>query len=125
MNERMPQKPERISKEEFAALAQELSAFPEGFQFRGIARKEYESLLALETEFPELYPEKVLKIDELIRQFEEKGMQVMLTGKQQDDAVIVPFGSKDIEAGSIFPRDLMVHPDMHPGLKKLILAKKK
>lgn len=105
-------------KQEYIALAQELSEAREGFPFPGINSESYLELKAVAEEFPEYSSQ----IDELAGRFQMQGMKIVLSKDPKSGNVFVlPLNSEDVEMDNLFPRHLTVAEGMDERLKKLIL----
>ncbi len=108
-------------KQEYLALAQELSEALEGFPFPGINPESYSKLKAVAEEFPKYSA----PIDELIEKFKAQGMKVVLSKDPKSGNVFVlPLNSEDAEMDNLFPRHLMIAKGMDKRLRKLILLNK-
>lgn len=120
-----PQTPEKTreqKKQEYIALAKELSEVREGLPFPGINQESYSELKAVAEEFPEYSAQ----IDELAGRFQMQGMKIILRidPKEVGHVYILPTNSKDPEMDNLFPRHLMIVEGMDDKLKKLILINK-
>jgi hypothetical protein len=117
-----PQSSEGIreqKKQEYIALAKELSETNEKFPFPGIDPESYQKLKAV----AEKFSKHSAQIDELIERFQTQGMRVALSKDPNSGNVfILPFDSVDTEMDSLFPRHLAITEGMDKRLKKLILA---
>lgn len=127
MNNLMPTQPEaveeKLTKEQYIALARELSEMGR-IDFPKINP---ESLAELEQSDKD-FPGYVTPIGELIERFNTWGMKVVFGPHPESGNVfIVPeiCEEKDIDTDSILPRHLEISEGMDERLKKLILANKK
>lgn len=108
-------------KQEYIALAQELSEVHEGFSFPGISPESYPQLKVTTEEFPEYSSQ----IDELVSRFQTQGMKVVLSKDPKSGNVFVlPLNSNDVEMDNLFPRHLEITGDMDARLERLILLNK-
>ena len=122
----MPVQPEaveeKLTKEQFIALAKELSERHEEFPFPGISRESYAKAKASDEQFPGYST----PIDILLEKFRTQGMKVVLgLHPGIENIFLLPIGSDNIDEDSLFPRHLEVSEGMDERLKKLILANKK
>ena len=108
--------------ERFITLARELSESQESFPFPGIDPESYANTKSSE----EKTPGYATPIDALVERFENEGIKVALVGEcpNNDDVLILPSGSDDIESDSVFPRFLQINETMDERLKELILLNK-
>ncbi len=109
-------------KQEYIALARELSRVREGFPFPGVHPESYPRLKAAAEEFPEYSA----PIDELIGRLKTQGMKVVLSTSdpQSGNIFILPLHSDNIEMDNLFPRHLMIKDDMDKKLRRLIILNK-
>ena len=122
---RPPQSQQEIKeqkKQEYIALARELSEAREKFSFPGVNPESYSELKAVAEEFPEYSA----PIDELIERFKTQGIKVILRidPKEVGHVYILPLNSESPEMDNLFPRHLMMAEGMDERLKKLILLNK-
>lgn len=123
MNEKPLNQPElaegKLSKEEYMALAVELSERKEGFPFSGVESETYARIKIADAE----YPGFTTPIDEQILRFRAEGIKVAFGPHPETASVfILPMGSDDINSDSISPWQLEISEGMDDSLKKLILA---
>lgn len=97
-------------KQEYIALARELSEAHEGFSFPGINPESYSELKAVAEEFPEYSSQT----DELIGRFQVQGMKVILRIDSSENA----------EMDNLFPRHLEVSMGMDERLRRLVVLNK-
>lgn len=126
MNEQIPTPPElaeeKLTKEQFIALAKELSERHEGFPFPGISPESYTEAKASDEQFPGY----ATPIDILLERFRTQGMKVAFGPHPESGNVyLLPLNSDNINEDGLFPRHLMVLDGMDENVKKLILANKK
>jgi hypothetical protein len=108
-------------KQEYLALAQELSEAHERFPFPGINPESYSKLKAVAEEFPEYSAQT----DELMSRFQTQGMKVVFGDDPKSGTVFVlPLNSEDLAMDNLFPRHLTTTEDMDERLKKLIVLNK-
>ncbi|MEK7640522.1 MAG: hypothetical protein AAB389_00800 [Patescibacteria group bacterium] len=108
-------------KQEYIALAQELSESHESLPFPGVNPESYSKLKAAAEE----YPEYTTPIDELLEKFRSQGIKVVFGNHPESGNVfILPADSEDVAMDNLFPRHLTITEDMDERLKKLILAGK-
>ncbi|OGJ14690.1 hypothetical protein A2554_01615 [Candidatus Nomurabacteria bacterium RIFOXYD2_FULL_35_12] len=121
---RPPQSQQEIKeqkKQEYIALARELSEARERFSFSGVNPESYSELKAVTEEFPEYSA----PIDELVERLKVQGMKVVLRKDPKSGNVFVlPLNSEDVEMDNLFPRHLMMAEGMDERLKRLILLNK-
>lgn len=112
-----PEQEKAQKKQEYIALAKELSEHHEGFPFPGLTEKAYSTIKADQDE----YPGYSTPIDELIEKFTTQGMKVVL-GNHPDSGniFVLPLNSNDVENDSLFPRHLAITGDMDDAVKTLI-----
>ncbi|MBP9771858.1 MAG: hypothetical protein KBD16_02965 [Candidatus Pacebacteria bacterium] len=105
MNEGVPNQfegeKERM-KQEYFALAKELSENSESFPFPGIDPEVREHI----REDQEKYPGYSTPIDPLVARFEEEGLKVVVGKYPESDVIVVPFHSSDSVMDSLSPKDL-------------------
>lgn len=121
---RPPQSQQEIKeqkKQEYLALAQELSEAGERFSFPGMNPESYSELKSVAEEFPEYSAQT----DELIGRFQTQGMKVVFSKDPKSGNIFVlPLNSEDVEMDNLFPRHLTIAEGMDERLKKLILLNK-
>lgn len=104
-------------REEFLALAKELSENKEGFPFHGVNPESYLKIKATDDAFPGY----ATPIDQLIEKFSHEGMKVVLSETPSNREVyILPAQSNNIGEDSISPKDIEVGVVQSDELKKLI-----
>jgi len=109
-------------KQEYIALARELSEAREGFPFPGINPGSYSELKAVAEEFPEYSSQT----DELVDRFMMQGMKVVLRidPKEVGHVYVLPLNSENAEMDNLFPRHLLIAAGMDERLKRLIVLNK-
>ncbi len=107
---------------EYRALAERIREREVGFPYPGLRQESYDRLKSESDEFPEL----VTPINELLKLFNEQGIQVVV--EDNGNVFILPFYTEptpnNIRDYSIFPKDLEIIPGMDPDLERLILARR-
>ncbi len=107
MNEGIPNQLEvekERMKQEYFALARELSEGGESLPFPGIDS----DVRTLIQEDQEKYPGYSTPIDSLVDRFEREGLRVVLGKYPDSDVIVVPFHSTDIVMDSLSPKDLKI-----------------
>lgn len=116
MSPENPLTQQEVTPEEYAHIAERLSAREEAIPFMGIEDSVYNKLKAE----CDAYPEYTTHIDVILERLTREGLKIVIAENGQVYAL--PYGSDDLVNDSIFPRHLKIADGMDSELKRLVGA---